>query len=790
MYHWRAITIKLLLVVIPQLWAESLKPFSTSLPPFTVTNHPQKPSLGQRPTHTCRWWENLILGEGRSAINPYPYSIKALPDRLKMSLPSPSKTIAEKFVATWFLSGMSLKSMNSFTSKTVTDTDDVSITIEYRTGSFSSYISENGKGDLNFHITLQNDAVLVKVVIDCNQVLISEDDITDSKIQLQGEWVFSFAKSGFNPGDAVRVCFYVIYNDGSVHFFPGSSTDKIWSEFFFVDEPKGVMTVSIVRGSPYITALFEKILPKFITDGSNTIISVNGVATPTQVTTSKLRVVLSGNRGQVWIIYSSVIATFQCMPAGIEAIKNNTIPTDELIIRVAVLPTGIKSEHINTTAETVLDMYSNSSYAVGGKADFDVTGDVATISLLWKTQGFGPLLMMALPHHQIVMPQMPRKPLYYNSIIGDMIAFVGDVWTWEETLTSIKWSAPRSINASLRETIISALQIDQNIDISDSLGPYNYGKGLSGLGRVALIADEVGEEVIANTVRMKMKRGLNIWFKELNENPLLYDQDWGGIVPTKGLGNKYRDYGAGYYNDHHFHYGYFLYGAAALAKEDPSWAMENEEYILALARDIANPSLKDTYFPRFRHFDWYAGHSWASGLFEFGDSRNQESTTEAINAWYGLYLWGLATSNKNVENAGRLLLASEIRGAKTYWHMPNESSIYPLPFNNQKCVGIVWGDKVDAATWFGGSPIFVIGINTLPVTPITEEVFDKEFASELWDRAANELEGHNSFWKSLLLSILAIVDPPTAWTEFMAFNKWITLGISKSNSLYWVSTRP
>ena len=95
-----------------------------------------------------------------------------------------------------------------------------------------------------------------------------------------------------------------------------------------------------------------------------------------------------------------------------------------------------------------------------------------------------------------------------------------------------------------------------------------------------------------------------------------------------------------------------------------------------LLRDIANPSHADPYYPIVRHKDWYLGHSWAQGvdptygiLFIYFcnivlivlDGKNQESTSEAVNAYYGVYLYGLVTKNDRVRDFGRLLLATEIR---------------------------------------------------------------------------------------------------------------------------------
>ena len=36
------------------------------------------------------------------------------------------------------------------------------------------------------------------------------------------------------------------------------------------------------------------------------------------------------------------------------------------------------------------------------------------------------------------------------------------------------------------------------------------------------------------------------------------------------------DFGAGLYNDHHFHWGYFIYAAAAIGRKNSAWLTEHE----------------------------------------------------------------------------------------------------------------------------------------------------------------------------------------------------------------------
>jgi endo-1,3(4)-beta-glucanase len=97
----------------------------------------------------------------------------------------------------------------------------------------------------------------------------------------------------------------------------------------------------------------------------------------------------------------------------------------------------------------------------------------------------------------------------------------------------------------------------------------------------------------------KLKLILGKWVKNRQRKPLVYDKTWGGIITSwanekKGLK---QDYGNGLYNDHHFHYGYWVYAAAVVGSLDPSWANDdsNKNWVNTLVRDYAN-SLNDDDF--------------------------------------------------------------------------------------------------------------------------------------------------------------------------------------------------
>ncbi|KAI5315430.1 hypothetical protein L3X38_044606 [Prunus dulcis] len=132
----------------------------------------------------------------------------------------------------------------------------------------------------------------------------------------------------------------------------------------------------------------------------------------------------------------------------------------------------------------------------------------------------------------------------------------------------------------------------------------------------------------------------------LSGNGFLYDPKWGGLVTQQGSTDRGADFGFGVYNDHHYHLGYFVYGISVLAKIDRAWGSKYKPQAYSLAADFINiGNRSNSNYLRLRCFDLYKLHSWAGGLTEFGDGRDQESTSEAVNAYYSAALMGLAYEN-------------------------------------------------------------------------------------------------------------------------------------------------
>lgn len=244
-----------------------------------------------------------------------------------------------------------------------------------------------------------------------------------------------------------------------------------------------------------------------------------------------------------------------------------------------------------------------------------------------------------------------------------------------------------------------------------------------------------------------------------------------------------------------------LYAAAVAAKHDAGFASKYRDELFALMYDIANPGrgaslfepgIDRAAFPRARHKDFYEGHSWASGIFFMGQGKAQESSSEAINAYYGAYLLALAFGDVELADWNRILLAMEIQAAKFYYHMPKSTMVYPENFARHKMVGVIGALSTGLNTWFGPSTAFTHGIQILPVTPITELTLQPvDFIREDIRYLDTHLERDScdDAWLAFIECLRAVINPKVAYENIKALSK-VDSGTTKTALLYWVATRP
>ncbi|KAJ0399828.1 hypothetical protein P43SY_008134 [Pythium insidiosum] len=279
--------------------------------------------------------------------------------------------------------------------------------------------------------------------------------------------------------------------------------------------------------------------------------------------------------------------------------------------------------------------------------------------------------------------------------------------------------------------------------------------------------------------------------------PLQYDTVYRGVLSSQGfvLNDANVDFGNTMYNDHHYHFGYWIATSAIVNFLDPTWSRISElnRVTSFLVRDVANPTTQDAHFPKFRNFDWYRGHSYSHGVTPFADGKDQESTSEDVNSHYALTLFGKATRNSQLETIGRLMLKLNARAIKTYFLMTNDNRIHPSTIVPNKVTGILFDNKADYATWFSAAKYAIHGIQMIPITPITEFVRTRQFVQEEWDQVLSREpdvinDKLDNPWLSLLYANYATVNKALAMQKLQ--RAAMDDGLTRTWALYMAATRP
>ena len=94
-------------------------------------------------------------------------------------------------------------------------------------------------------------------------------------------------------------------------------------------------------------------------------------------------------------------------------------------------------------------------------------------------------------------------------------------------------------------------------------------------------------------------------------------------------------------------------------------------------------------FPFSRMFDWYHGHSFADGLYESADGKNDESSSEDAFFAYAMKMWGHVIGDPSMEARGNLMLSILARTLDNYFLMSSNNENQPANFIGNKVTGIV-----------------------------------------------------------------------------------------------------
>jgi endo-1,3(4)-beta-glucanase len=372
--------------------------------------------------------------------------------------------------------------------------------------------------------------------------------------------------------------------------------------------------------------------------------------------------------GRDWLIYVVPVLSTTYDARQLIKIDASTLlglPGFQGIIQIARNPLGARGEAIYDRAAGAFVCEMNLTAVVNDAR--------ATYTFSYRKIGISPLLMFALPHHiESLDPDMRARvtELQLRTSTKGMATAV-----WAEKLTFVEpnlpvtmsfgpWNPATNATTKIRyppDTLAfigSIAERDLRRVMAEPIPPDSYyyaGKTLAKFATIVwVIKDVLGNNEQASVGLADLKQKFAKYIKNQQRCPLYYDNSWKGVVSNAGFNDPGADFGNTYYNDHHFHFGYFVYTSAMIGYLDPDWLTQgdNKAWTNMLVKDFAESDYNGRDYPFQRSFDWWHGHSWAKGLFESQDGKDQESTSEDGFASYAVKMWGKVIGDANMEKRG------------------------------------------------------------------------------------------------------------------------------------------
>ena len=289
---------------------------------------------------------------------------------------------------------------------------------------------------------------------------------------------------------------------------------------------------------------------------------------------------------------------------------------------------------------------------------------------------------------------------------------------------------PNSLNGAQLTDLVDAFVAAGPTDWNSADDTYWNGKALGRVAEVLALAHQLEMTEATATLLNWVKGELADWMTAERDGALdsvnyfVYDADWNTLL---GMDESF--YSHALLQDHHFHYGYFIRAAAEVCRIESEFCGPQQygPMFELLIRDYA-AGRDDPLFPYLRHFDPAFGFSWASGAANFNRGNNNESTSEAANAYGAMILYGLVTGNDDIAERGMYLHASTAASFWEYWNdidgyrgVDIEKRNFPLAYS-RITTSIIWGDGADFATWFSRRYAHILGIQGLPSNPLIMHV--------------------------------------------------------------------
>ncbi|CAI5712723.1 unnamed protein product [Hyaloperonospora brassicae] len=555
---------------------------------------------------------------------------------------------------------------------------------------------------------------------------------------------------------------------------------------------------ALLSGMAFVSATYNCLTPRIDTEHNITYVD--------ELAPGKFAIYLNNN--QTWMLYASDTSlslrvedsvTFSVNASGSSLVADDMYSGT---IRVAVLPEG--------APDTLYDDYV-SCIVRGGTVSMESR---TQYSLHWDAVGSScdtvGLLHFALPHHvesmidSPITAETPGAITLRSTTRGLMVGQVSMCWSFcvpEADMEIDFYPAQKPTPFMVQETdMLRTLQDDilANWTMATNSWYFN-GKALQKYASLCLMAADstvVGSDTTLLALCIeKLERLFEPLLNNTMSPPLVYETLYGGVVSgfIFDTDQLYMDFGSGIYNDHHYHFGYYVMSAAILKYLDPTWYLmpELDDLIWMLLRDVTNPSLDDPVYTRFRHFSWFHGHSYSRGVTLLDHGKDQESTSEDLNFYCGMTLWGRETGHKVLEDLGSLMLRLNAHSVREYFLLSTGNKIHPPEIVRNRVTGIFFDNKVYYNTWFLNEKYAIHGIQMIPFSPVSPLARTSAFVTEEWNDILSKepivtMKNSNNTWLSVLLVNAAVVNKMDSLYKLM--NATMDDGLTRSWALYMAAT--
>ena len=372
----------------------------------------------------------------------------------------------------------------------------------------------------------------------------------------------------------------------------------------------------------------------------------------------------------------------------------------------------------------------------------------------------------------------------YESIYGSMDLYTGTSLTTTAPVTEPSAELDLStLSDEDKAAVVAQIKTDAAaIDFAASAtDTYFGGKMLYRAANLMTLAEQLGVTDVAAELRTGLTAELKKWFDPKGcetsaTKCFVYDE---GIKSMIGLEASF---GSDELNDHHFHYGYMLYAAAVVAKNDPALADEFAPVADLLVADIASVAGECRASRSTGTSIRTPGTRGPRVSSPFADGNNQESSSESVSAWNALAMWEKVRGNTDMYDQAVWMMSTEANSAKLYW---TNADFSEFPEFTHKIAALNWGGKRDYATWFSPEPGAMLGIQLIPMGS-----YSTYLAGDADRIKANLAEGapggYGAQFGEYMVQYLALADPAAAREQLANLPAEIDNGTTKSYVMAYV----